>query len=76
MNEDLVPDEDLNHKATSTETEFLELKPYERSMLLSVMEETLVAQKDKIERLKGIVARIKTDNEEYRNVIDQLVQAN
>lgn len=38
-----VPDEDQNHKSTSTDTDYLNLKPYERSMLFSVLEETVMS---------------------------------
>lgn len=39
-------------KGTYTETEFLNLKPFDTSMLFTVLEETVVAQNNKIAKYK------------------------
>lgn len=66
----------MNEKSTYTEQEFLNLRKFEKSFLLTVLEETLVQKKDKITDLKEKLRMITETKDEYSGNLTKALAAN
>jgi hypothetical protein len=54
----------------------MNLKPFDKSVVMSVLEETVLAQNDKIKRLKQKIIILRQDNADYKQGFNKLLCAN